>query len=444
MKLIESRLHSASFNAMWLQYALVIAVAITSAQLHCQPCTPTKTSTPGETVWVIADRIQGIVGGATSPAIVADSRVISQDEIPFVITESGRYILCEDLTAQPGAPYAIWIQASDVTLDLNKHAIFKQSQSSADEKDIILLTTEGTVSNIIIQNGRLVQTSGPDTGGATLNGIRGISIQNALLKNIEIYGSSPTAFDTNGIKLLNSQAVTVSDIKTDSVSNGFLFDSTSNLVLRDCDAINSQSLGFTVIDSNPGSKAHVLRRCRSVQSVGQAFAIQEVSDVFLDECVAINSESQGFNIQGLSTSHIYLKRCCALSNGQQGFLLGAGGSTNNCGFFECVSSNNGLDGFALLSASGTTFHSIYRCTAARNNTSSSGSAYGFNVNSGSSFNVYNNLGYQNNNGDFNGVPGTAVFSSATALGPAFMGPMTGLIGIPPTFVTNDFWPNLST
>lgn len=406
--------------------------------MYAAPCQPTKAATTGTSVWAIADIVQAAVGGPTNLDLVNQPRIISQDQLPLIISESGRYILCEDLTSAQNDPYAISIEANNVTLLLNGHTISKLGQTNSNNAAIIAAED---VSNIVIKGGTLVIT-GDGSPTDSLNAVRLTNVINAVVKDIQVFGTSQaTTFAQRGVQILGGQGITISGITASEITDGYLYTNASAIVTRDCISADAPGVGFeATIFTDDASDALLYKRCTSQASLVGGFIIFDATDALLDQCYSVGDGSNGFLLDRIdspgSILNGYTRDCIADNTSGDGFAFGSGAT--HVGAISCVAFNATGNGFVELYSGATA--TFYRCTSHNNG------GDGFNASATTSVAIYNCLGFDNVGSDFVGAAGGTVFSSATQLGPNNMaGFMTNLIdNMANGGVINDFWPNLST
>lgn len=142
----------------------------------------------------------------------------------FVITTSGHYKFCENLTG------SIIINASDVILDLGNYTL--------NNDDIAVFPD---LSNVIIRNGTIANSAAP----LTINGGQNILVENIIIDTVVPAGSPPTiAIEIAG----NGTGITLRDI---TIYNGapinILFSNLSgtvsytNVTLENISCINTNS-----------------------------------------------------------------------------------------------------------------------------------------------------------------------------------------------------------
>ncbi len=117
--------------------------------------------------------IAAMVASLSAAALAGDGRLeISQQQMPFVLTNSGSYVVTENLKGSAGSN-GITIAASDVTLDLNGFSLAGAPGSLSG------IAVSGKRINVIIKNG-VVREWGQ-------SGIQGLSASNAAVQSVQAY-----------------------------------------------------------------------------------------------------------------------------------------------------------------------------------------------------------------------------------------------------------------
>lgn len=265
------------------------------------------------------------------------TKVIFQDDIPFVIDEPGLYCLGEDVSFNAGI--AIDIQSSFVVLDLASHQInglaagetcvhlknvfgvvvksgllesaqgvFIENCSGAKFEEILFLVNrdwalKGTNSRSLIIKKNII-------GGAIDTGFAFDQCNNIVLKDIELgaTGTGIFALDTNNIFMENNLVINCgfSGILFDGVKKGFIIDSKTN---------NCAENGFIFKATNTIVDTFILRGCLANGNGKSGFAVKDIGNVVenleFEACQSSSNHEHGFEITG--TNHI-IRDCTALDN----------------------------------------------------------------------------------------------------------------------------------
>lgn len=245
--------------------------------------------------------------------------------LPFVITNSGKYVLVEDLTGTNGQD-GISIQADNVTVDLNG------------------FTLTGVSGSLYGINIPAKQTS--------------ITIMNGVIRNWGLYGVFASLVENSKYMGLTS------------ISNGWGANCSGiyvgkNSEVSDCISAGSKSIGISVQDSS------VVRNCKVYGNGGRGIDAKNGSTVIgcssygnssdgigayhgstITRCTAYNNAFRGFSIMDGCT----ISDCTAYANTNIGFSVGSGVTIT-----KCSASGNGSDG--IYGGGGCI---ISKCAAYRN------------------------------------------------------------------------------
>lgn len=263
----------------------------------------------------------------------------------FKISESGYYFLSTDLQATPGKAglAVIYIDASDVVLDLGNRSIVVSSKSTTPNTVGIQLAPG--VNNITIMNGTI---SGYGTQASILTGISGLKNTNVTLENIQILKCN------------------IAGINLDEVKNVFL---------KKIHIYGTGSIGLN------------LHKCLDGVIVESTFSgCSTETEVSTDNAFGIGADNcRNFALENVATTHntsksgsafgIYLSTCsgfiCDKISTSSNSVTGSGAlcagvrllNSTGCSFTACSANNNtGLDaatsvlGFSIAAKSmGNTF-----------------------------------------------------------------------------------------
>lgn len=298
---------------------------------------------------------------------------ISQADIPFTITEPGRYCVIEDLFVGPGQT-AITIDFDAITsnitvIDLNNYSIngLVSGQPAGANGILGIATTPppGQPLGVGIQiiNGKILGmvehgiyipfglsvslidhitiqscgfSGGPDNGGIVIGNIDqplispvisntfvlgfsfdyGIILINPL--NYLIINTTTSIVGQDGINIQGQNFAVAGVFSTCTSSgnagNGFITTvNDSNVAFSGCIAASNGADGFDVA----GSQSN-FTNCRSKANTGHGFTISSNNNIF-DACFAIGNTGSGFAITGGFNNDI--QQCVALNNTQDGFLI---------------------------------------------------------------------------------------------------------------------------
>ena len=268
---------------------------------------------------------------------------ITQAMMPYTISESGVYYVCEALMAS-GAP-TISITADNVTLNLNGFTV-----TSIDNVGI-----NSTGSGVTLTNGYVVaaETALNFTAGTN------ITVTNIQSSSSIINGPSQHLFTVNNLQMRDCI------INGNGLSNTLgLFISGDSIYLTNVSVINTgDNYGFQL---GPITTVCELVNCLGVNISNHAFAFENINVLRVRGCTAIGSDN-GFAIFG-GTAPVF-EDCVAQSNSFAGFWLqtgGVGSGVTGAVFKDCITDTN-VFGFICDGASTDT---VYEGCVANNNTNS--------------------------------------------------------------------------
>lgn len=343
---------------------------------------------------------------------------ITQSMVPYIISESGVYYVCEALIAS-GAP-TISIAANDVTLNLNGFTV-----TSIDSVGI-----NSTGSGVTVTNGYIV------AGGTALNVTGGANITITDIQSSSSDNTQPQN-NFNGVTNLHMRDCVISSDGT-NISLGLAINGDS-VYLTNVSVINTgNNFGFQL---GPITTACELVNCLGVNISNHAFAFGNINVLRVRGCMAIGSDN-GFVVLG-GTAPVF-ENCVAQSNSNgAGFWLQTGvvgSGVTGAVFKDCIADGN-LNGFICDNGSTGT---AYEGCVANNNSSigfftlngqntahnhclaSSNANSGFEINNSSSHTIISDcIAESNNIGINNGGVATYIVdtrssnSSNTSLNPAY-------------------------
>ncbi len=375
MKRIRCRSRGASFHTMLMQYSILALFITLSSNIRAQQgncilptdsfvCTA-KAATLPESVWAIEDTIQAVVGGGTNVAGPSFDQVhiIDQNSIPFIIEESGRYKLCQDITAPSGGNFAIQIRTTNVHLDLDGHTVTKAAHAGTSTRQVIDING---ANGVVVENGIIAIEFSPQLNAAsTMNGVRSLNSQSVVIRNLMIAGINtdifnlPAGYTENAVRIAQSNSVTVQDVQTRAMNYSV---NVSNSSAVEVSHVNSIAVRQAVFNGITSSSLYV--HDTQGQFIGQAgYFVSQCTSVLFKNCIAETSNFNGFHVA--ASSFAYAVGCDAIACGQSS----SPGGTCYAGFFfdgqstffgaiDCAAS--GCPGFGFnLQADGT----VYRSTA---------------------------------------------------------------------------------
>ncbi len=385
----------------------------------------------------IVDEIASVTDELSSSLDGCDFNVTSihQSDVPYVITEPGRYCLAEDVSLTTAAD-AITISLPSVidqrvVLDLNDYTISGLFADVPTGNNGVVVVPTANPPAVEIKNGTI--------SGMIEHGIHiPVSLPELIVDTIvtEFCGSSGISSDQGGIVIGTSTVSTNAVIRNCRATGGFIghtgagirLTNCRNYLLSNCNAVSNGLDGIITVTGLGG----VFENCLSSLNGGNGImAVAELNTVFYN-CTA---ESNGFAGIGsgflLDDSICSLRNCFASFNATHGFSLDnnnnqvvASMASNNfqTGFnfignqivvTECEAINNAENGFLIQGN-----NALLRGNTATGNDTSAGGFYGFN-DVGTSNRIYGNFANNNNGGASDFSPSiTNVVISPTATTPA--------------------------
>lgn len=271
-------------NRATLAAAAIATLALTAALLTAGPLNPPP--------------------GAPTPTYKTLAQVEPRTPIsaaPFIIDAPGSYYLTGNIQTAPNAVYAIFIAASNVTLDLNGFTV--QGGETA------ILLEGNPVSNITIRNGNVRGTTGSGIFVRLTPG-PGHTVRNITLESI-----------TDAAILLGPEA-SVSDVRISNAGDGVLVGEAS--IITNVSIDSPTRSGFTV------GPASIIEGCTVLSSLGPpAFSGHGFSlaqGAAASNCVARSNAGPGFILEpGAIARH-----CTATDNLGGGFVLGSHARLDRC------------------------------------------------------------------------------------------------------------------
>ncbi len=361
---------------------------------------------------------------------------IHQSDIPYFITQPGKYCLTEDVSITTGDAISIVLTpliGESVVIDLNGYTISGLSGGvPAGSHGITLIPTMFTLPfplAVEIKNGKISYMV--EQGINIPFGVTQLEIDSIVTEQCGVGGIS---FNLGGIAIGGSGG-TINPIITNCRTYGLPGHTGFGISLYNC----SQYRVSNCI-ANGNGMAGIFVTGDSIFNEG-----------VIDNCIASGNTTEGFSIQA-NEQGVVLQNCVADSNGSAGFLIYANGST----LINCVSTSSTLDGMQLNGDNNEIINSasmnngssgffilgnqsiVKQCAAIDNqqngfsilgnnnqinnnnatgNNPAGGAFYGFN-NTGSGNRVYGNFANNNNAGANNYSPSiTNVATGPTATTP---------------------------
>lgn len=330
---------------------------------------------PGSNQWQLIDRVSNCLD-ATNACIIGTS--IMQADVgagPYVISASGVYTVCEDLSTTGND--VIEITANNVTLNLNNHTL-----TTTEGDEAIFLNG---VNNVKIYNGQCSAEVGTGitvdnssknvqiadvTFSNTLSGISATSAVNLIISSCVMYDFS-TAGGT-GIACAACDAVLIEDCTLLSTTNLLLEGisitdpQSDGVIVRGCIVqtvsglgislavtasgnlsacfvenclVSDAATGFSMSDSLVNPTGCVVIGCIAESCSIAGFNIGASAGMVLRDCISRNGINDGYDVFG---TNVLLDNCIAQQNGVLGFNVGGSAALSFC---EAI--GNGDDGFGF-------------------------------------------------------------------------------------------------
>ncbi len=259
----------------------------------------TPPGAPGSTMHTLEEIYQKVASRQA-----ADGRTqISQADLvspPYVITNSGSYVLTENLAVTNTGTHGISVQADNVTIDLNGF-----------------------------------QIAGPGIGASlcgvfqSTNGYHGLAVLNGKVIG---WGSSVATYDS-GILAGGSDA----RIEGVQAQGNLIGIAVRSGLVRNCSASSNTLHGIFA------AEASVVRDCRSLENHGTGYFVG--SGCVISHSSAMRNTGTGIEVDGDGTTVSY---CASHSNDGDGIYIDGGG----CSVVDCVTRENKSDGIRVT-GSGT-------------------------------------------------------------------------------------------
>ncbi len=238
---------------------------------------------------------------ASSAALAGDGRIeISQADMaspPYEITNSGSYVLTENLLVTNTGVYGIDVQVNNVTIDMNG---FTLTGPGANSQDGIYQAI--TLRNLRVHNGKVVNWL-----ASYKYGVRAMGVNNQF-----------------------------KDLQASSNYSGLF--SGEGSVLIACAANNNSAAGITCM------KGSIVNECSAVSNGDRGISVSAGSTV--SKSCAYNNGMDGIHIDPQSVA----SECSANDNGDDGMSTGFGSAVINC--VVSGNSNHGIAGSRYCTISG--------------------------------------------------------------------------------------------
>ncbi len=290
---------------------------------------------------------------ASSAALAGDGRIeISQADMaspPYEITNSGSYVLTEDLLVTNTGVYGIDVQVDNVTIDLNGFTL--QGPGANSEHG---LYQASTFRNLTVKNGTLSRWAGMGQYGLYAWGSAG------RFKNVTACYNNCGMFTGSGSVLEGCIAASNS-----AAGSGYGIIAGKGSTLSGCSAYNN----FTEVSYGYGISADngsTLSGCSAYDNstVGASYGISAGSGSTLSGCSSYDNSAGGAGYGILAGEGSTLSGCSAYGNSAGGTGYGIyadnGSTLSGCSAFANTSGANGAGIYIVYGCSAT------HCTATDN------------------------------------------------------------------------------
>jgi len=305
-----------------------------------------------------------------------------------VLTDSGRYCLAEDLVAT--CSVAIVIDGAGITLDLNGHTIFVNTDDCDSEFNAgIFVVSDALANDIVIKNGTITtqyydncNTTGIWLDGCEDGGVTNVRIEDVACTNLctgiyvncavgTVIHNAAFHFNFADIYCQDDSATTITNSTFFESDLGLAYCNSHNMIVRDC---SFSWLGTAIANGDCGAECYdgvlldvaEFDNCMVSETEDDGFIFRNASSVVVRNCHASENNCNGFHV--ICSSDIVFRDCYASENGRE--CEGRSGfnayNSSDISFYNCFSQNNGTNGFhAFNDDSGNNL--VFRnCTATNN------------------------------------------------------------------------------
>jgi len=324
---------------------------------------------------------------------------ITQDDIPFTVSQPGTYCLAESVIIQSGDPAIRIANVDGVTIDLNGFEIIEDSGSFLETGIDIFQSSNVTIQNGIIRNtfnGFLIDESNDIcleniTTVTTQNSFRIFQTDGGLIKNcksfntlsginfsvcnnfavenyiatrfglsvsieplIFISGSSQICLSKGFLSNGNAEGIIVTggslNILIDSycvytnATQGFSFNNSSRVECRDCKSMSNQDNGFIIFG---GASNISLTDCDSLANSSNGYNIPSGTSLLFEKSHAIDNGALGFRLEASNNTIVNSDTIANIFSGMGLLAPGMGGGATNCEIVNCVALINGSTNFSI-------------------------------------------------------------------------------------------------
>jgi hypothetical protein len=314
----------------------------------------------------------------------------------YTISNPGHYVLNETINSSVKAPSTciLYINSSDVTLNLSGHALIQDNLTSSIDGILI----NNSLENILIYNGTIRNTT--ENGIAIGNSCTNIHLEKLFISNCDEAGINFEG--TNGNKITNSSVfnctVTNCNGGTTADAIGLKVNYTDFLTIKDSQSNSNTTTtdtydgyGVYITNSDNCTFINTVASGNKGETIGAGFYANTCTNLYFKNCTAAlntstdTSSGQTYGFYLNSSDYSRLENCIANRNTGahevSGFSLisSAGCYVNNCSANNQETTGNSATNFCAGFYINSDCNTVINSTALSNKggTSSSSSTYGF-------------------------------------------------------------------
>lgn len=265
------------------------------------------------------DTLESMIGNIGGCGTIT---TITQKDIPFEITKSGRYCLGQDISVNTPGQIGIAVNAVGVDLNLNGHA------GKAGAADTTVIATIGTASLVHIHNG--VVTGSDNSADVGQIGIAALT-NNVVISSIQAQKfSAPesSGFLIQGLANSKTEAISVKHCTCTGNFIGIEINNSSNLKIHDCALDKSIFAGIAQVNAPNSSSNILVEDCAISNSTNHGISTAVSQSNWIFKNVQINASGlNGMNLAGGFQS-LAIKNCQVLNSGVYGITLSSNQSQN--------------------------------------------------------------------------------------------------------------------
>lgn len=277
-----------------------------------------------------------------------DGRIeIGQPMVPYVITNSGSYVLTDNLVVTNNQASGITIHANNVAVDLNGFCL----RSTSGTESGAGIHFPGGYHNLSVCNGSIVGwrgSNGVDGIGRNVR-VEGVTVrENGSGISLHSGGivSRCTAVSNSFAGILAGQGMILESV---AWRNGVVGLGGVECVLNDCAVGNNGALTMESGSGLVASSPSTANRCASIFNVGHG---ARLDDAAVFDCTSHSNDLEGFHIMRT----VVIDGCAVRANGESGIGLDTGMTLFDPEALmirNCAVNLNGSNGVSILDACGS-------------------------------------------------------------------------------------------